>query len=121
MRARTAGPATAPVDPSTPEGMSTATTGTTASPSARIASACVPSGTPWNPVPKTASIATSARPSSRAAREPDHGRTRTTVPRRRARFVAVGSREEIRKLALPLAEALPHSADAPADQEPPPA
>ena len=31
------------------------------------------------------------------------------------------SREEIRKLALPLAEALPHAADAHADPEPPPA
>ena len=65
--ARTAGPSTAPVSPLTPEGMSTATSGTGDAASAPIASAYEPAGAPRKPVPKIASIATSARSSSRSS------------------------------------------------------
>ena len=65
--ARTAAPSTAPDSPSTPEGMSTATTGRPEALSASMASGASPSGTPRNPVPKMASIATSERASSRSS------------------------------------------------------
>jgi hypothetical protein len=67
-KARTDGPRTTPVSPSTPEGMSTATIGTSEAFRASMASRCVPSAGPRNPVPKIASIAASALPSSRASR-----------------------------------------------------
>ena len=60
--------ATAPDVPSTPEGMSTATTGTPEAFSSPIAVAHSSSGMPRKPVPKIASIATSARASSAAGR-----------------------------------------------------
>ncbi len=66
---RTASPSTAPVAPFTPEGMSTATTGGAPAFNPSIAAAHRSSGTPRNPVPKTASTATSARASSRASRD----------------------------------------------------
>ena len=91
--ARTASPSTTPVAPFTPEGMSTATTGTPASFRLAIADAHSSSGIPRKPVPKIASTATSARASSR--RRPCSSNVRTRMPgtssRRRA-FVAAGSR-----------------------------
>ncbi len=69
--ARTAAPATSPVDASTPDGMSTATTGTPppliCSMSAEVSSR----GAPFIPVPSSASMMTSGRSStiSRPARE----------------------------------------------------
>ena len=65
--ARTASPSTAPVAPFTPEGMSTATTGDGDAFSPAIASAQSSSGIPRNPVPKSASMTTSARRSSRSS------------------------------------------------------
>jgi hypothetical protein len=87
-----AAPATAPVAPSTPEGMSTATTGTEEAFSAAIASACMPSGTPRNPVPKIASTATSERASSRSIASAENGRRRTLVSWSLRRLDAAGSR-----------------------------
>ena len=88
-----AAPSTAPVDPFTPEGMSTATMGTSASFRPVMASAHASSGMPRNPVPKMASIATSARASSRARAMSENGSTRTEgASSKRAAFVAAGSR-----------------------------
>ena len=82
-RASTAGPGTAPVAPSTPLGMSTATTGHGASRSASMAAARSPSAAPWNPVPTSASIARSARSSDRPSRArscPGTSTTSTRIP-----------------------------------------
>ena len=53
-------PATSPVDASTPEGRSTATTGFPLALIASIARAASSRGSPWKPVPKSASTITSA-------------------------------------------------------------
>ena len=66
--ARTAGPATAPVVPFTPDGMSTASTGTRRRrPSTRATAAAGPSSAPRKPVPYIASITRSARPNARVS------------------------------------------------------
>ena len=64
--ARTAAPATSPVDASTPEGTSAATTGAPAAVIASIAAAASSRGAPVLPVPRSASTIALA-PSSRAA------------------------------------------------------
>ena len=76
--ARTAAPPTSPVDASTPDGTSTETTGAPAALTRSIVAAASSRGSPWNPVPKSASTITSAcstavvstasRPSSRRIR-----------------------------------------------------
>ena len=58
--ARTAGPATSPVEASTPEGTSTATTGRPAALMRSISAAASGRGAPRKPVPKSASTITSA-------------------------------------------------------------
>jgi hypothetical protein len=63
--ARTAAPATSPVDASTPDGMSAATTGALAAFSASIAPAAGSRGAPEEPVPSSASTSACA-PSSRS-------------------------------------------------------
>ena len=92
--ARTASPSTAPVAPFTPDGMSTATTGAGDAFSPAIASAQSSSGMPRNPVPNSASIATSARRKlaveRRVRRTAPPGSTATSSSR--AAFVAAGSR-----------------------------
>ena len=85
--AQTAEPSTAPVRPSTPEGMSAATTGARAALSASIASSQTPSGSPRKPVPKSASTATSARASDRSSRDASHSRAASPCSASRARFV----------------------------------
>ena len=79
--ARTASPATSPVDASTPEGTSTETTGAAAALIRWIVAAASARGSPWKPVPNSASMITSAcstavvstasRPSSRRIRRCD--------------------------------------------------
>ena len=67
--ARTASPSTAPVAPSTPDGMSTDTIGGVRPAFIASIAAChSSSGTPRKPVPKIASTTTSARASSRRRR-----------------------------------------------------
>jgi hypothetical protein len=58
--ARTATPSTSPVEASTPEGRSTATTGTPVPLIRSINAAASARGAPWKPVPKSASTTTSA-------------------------------------------------------------
>ena len=58
-RRSTAAPATSPVEASTPEGRSTATTGVPQALIRSIIAAASGRGAPWNPVPKSASITTS--------------------------------------------------------------
>ncbi len=58
--ARTASPATSPVEASTPEGTSTDTTGAPAALIRSIVDAASARGSPWKPVPKSASTITSA-------------------------------------------------------------
>ncbi len=57
--ASTATPAISPVEASTPDGTSTATTGASAAFIRAISSAASGRGSPWNPVPKSASTTTS--------------------------------------------------------------
>ncbi len=59
------GPSTAPVSPSAPDGMSTATTSTGAAAIAPTTQAASPASAPRKPVPNMASTTTSARPSAR--------------------------------------------------------
>ena len=58
--ASTAAPATSPVEASTPEGTSTATTGRPQALMRSIVFTASGRGSPWKPVPKSASITTSA-------------------------------------------------------------
>ena len=58
--ARTAAPSTSPVEAFTPDGRSTATTGAPAALIRSITPAASGRGSPWKPVPKSASITTSA-------------------------------------------------------------
>ena len=67
IAASTAGPATSPLEASTPEAMSQATTGAPQRLIASIAAAAGSRGAPANPVPKIAST-TAPDPASRAAR-----------------------------------------------------
>ena len=62
--ASTQAPATSPVEAFTPEGRSTATTGAPAALIASILRAASSRGSPWKPVPKSASTITSAPPTS---------------------------------------------------------
>ena len=57
-------PATSPVDALTPEGTSTATTGAPARVDRSISRAASSRGSPWKPVPRSASTITSGSPSS---------------------------------------------------------
>ena len=85
----TAVPSTSPVDASTPEAMSAATTGASQPLIASIAVSAGARGAPENPVPKTASTITPA-PSSAGATS--SGPTWRAVPSNRPRF-AVASAE----------------------------
>ena len=78
--ARTAAPATSPVEASTPDGTSTATTGTPAPFIRSINSAAARRGAPWNPVPKSAStIKWAPSTSSSAASRPAWRSTRAAI------------------------------------------
>ena len=77
--ARTAAPTTAPVEPSTPDGTSSATIVPIGGRIASMAWATAPRGAPRKPVPRRASTTTSAR-LSRARRTP----STTAIPRRLA-------------------------------------
>ncbi len=83
--ARTLTPAAAPVDASTPLGMSAATAGASRTAIASIASAARPSGSPRNPVPKIASTMTAASPSPATVKG-------SCSPSRRRRFSAASPR-----------------------------
>ena len=78
--ASTAGPATVPVDASTPDGRSTATIGTSAAFISTIARAASGRGAPENPVPNSASTTRSAGPGSSANATPSRfARARLTA------------------------------------------
>ena len=109
--ARTASPSTAPVAPFTPDGMSTATTGAGEVLSPAIASAHSSSGTPRNPVPNTASIATSARSSSRSSVAGVKRITRIEpTSSRRSALRAAGSRRSAGSSTATTATRTPHRA-----------
>src|SRR5215211_6975877 len=79
--ATTASPGTSPVEASTPDGMSTATTGAGASLIRRIRSAASARGAPENPVPNSASTTTSASLTSvdSSASSPSSRSSRTAI------------------------------------------
>ena len=81
--AATAAPATVPSDASTPEGMSSATTGRPAALIDSISVVAAGRGAPLNPVPNSASITTSAPRSVRRSCACD-GRRCTGTPSRSA-------------------------------------
>ncbi len=105
--ARTATPATSPVDASMPDGTSTETTGSPTALIISIAAAASRLGAPVKPVPKSASTTTSARPAS--------ARKATPTSRARRRFSSgiAADRAARRRAGAPRPHGLPRGAAAP--------
>ena len=105
--ASTAAPATSPVEASTPEGRSTATTGSPQALIRSISAAASGRGAPWKPVPNsasmttsqpsTASVSTASRPASRSTRAairpspPFEPPPQTTANRRACGYTRIAS------------------------------